>query len=202
MELDELKASWNAFDKRLAESDIVNLRMVKEMIAQKTRRAFDRIYGLNVYYFVVSLLILGVVFPYVYMNTPISTTSFVIVETILVIGLYPHIKKLNLLSKFNLEGKSCHELSSLVLQYKKVCHNETYWTIAIVSIAMVAFYIAELGFNQQANYVLGTRVMLVIGLTLLTFALAYVIAQWQRRRHATQMQEIEQGLEELQEFEK
>ena len=202
MELDELKASWNAFDKRLAESDIVNLRMVKEMIAQKTRRAFDRIYGLNVYYFVVSLLILGVVFPYVYMNTPISTTSFVIVETILVIGLYPHIKKLNLLSKFNLEGKSCHELSSLVLQYKKVCHNETYWTIAIVSIAMVAFYIAELGFNQQANYVLGTRVMLVIGLTLLTFALAYVIAQWQRRRHATQMQEIEQGLEELREFER
>ncbi len=202
MELDELKASWNAFDKRLAESDIVNLRMVKEMIAQKTRRAFDRIYGLNVYYFVVSLLILGVVFPYVYMNTPISTTSFGIVETILVIGLYPHIKKLNLLSKFNLEDKSCHELSSLVLQYKKVCHNETYWTIAIVSIAMVAFYITELGFNQQANYVLGTRVMLVIGLTLLTFALAYVIAQWQRRRHATQMLEIEQGLEELREFER
>jgi hypothetical protein len=202
MELDELKASWNAFDKRLAESDIVNLRMVKEMIAQKTRRAFDRIYGLNVYYFVVSLLIMGLVFPYVYMNTPISTTSFVIVETILVIGLYPHIKKLNLLSKFNLEDKSCHELSSLVLQYKKVCHNETYWTIAIVSIAMVAFYITELGFNQQANYVLGTRVMLVIGLTLLTFALAYVIAQWQRRRHATQMLEIEQGLEELREFER
>ena len=202
MELDELKASWNAFDKRLAESDIVNLRMVKEMIAQKTRRAFDRIYGLNVYYFVVSLLILGVVFPYVYMNTPISTTSFGIVETIMVIGLYPHIKKLNLLSKFNLEDKSCHELSSLVLHYKKVCHNETYWTIAIVSIAMVAFYITELGFNQQANYVLGTRVMLVIGLTLLTFALAYVIAQWQRRRHATQMQEIEQGLEELREFER
>ena len=202
MELEELKASWNAFDKRLAESDIINLRMVKEMIAQKTRRAFDRIYGLNIYHFVVSLLILGVVFPYVYMNTPISTTSFVIVETILVIGLYPHIKKLNLLSKFNLEGKSCHELSSLVLQYKKVCHNETYWTIAIVSIAMVAFYITELGFNQQACYVLGTRVMLVIGLTLLTFALAYVIAQWQRRRHATQMQEIEQGLEELREFER
>ena len=202
MELEELKASWNAFDKRLAESEIVNLRMVKEMIAQKTRRAFDRVYGLNVYYFVVSLLILGVVFPYVYMNTPISTTSFVIVETILVIGLYPHIKKLNLLSKFNLEGKSCQELNSLVLQYKRVCHNETYWTIALVSIAMVAFYITELGFNQQANYVLGTRVMLVIGLTFLTFALAYVIAQWQRRRHATQMQEIEQGLEELREFER
>ena len=31
MELDELKASWNAFDKRLAETEIVNMRMVKEI---------------------------------------------------------------------------------------------------------------------------------------------------------------------------
>ena len=172
MELDELKASWNAFDKRLAESDIVNLRMVKEMIAQKTRRAFDRIYGLNVYYFVVSLLILGVVFPYVYMNTPISTTSFVIVETILVIGLYPHIKKLNLLSKFNLEGKSCHELSSLVLQYKKVCHKAPVIFISCGAASLALF-------NSVTLFRAG-----------------------QRRRHATQMQEIEQGLEELREFER
>jgi hypothetical protein len=36
---------------------------------------------------------------------------------------------------------------------------------------------------------------------LLTFALAFVIGLWQRRRHAQQMQEIERGLEELKEFE-
>lgn len=39
------------------------------------------------------------------------------------------------------------------------------------------------------------------GLTLLTFALAFVVGLWQRRRHAQQMQEIERGLEELKEFE-
>ena len=33
MELDDLKTSWNALDKRLAETEIVNMRMVKEMVS-------------------------------------------------------------------------------------------------------------------------------------------------------------------------
>ena len=43
MELDELKTSWNALDKRLAETEIVNLRVVKEMIQQKTKSAYNGI---------------------------------------------------------------------------------------------------------------------------------------------------------------
>ena len=75
MELEELKASWNALDKRLAETEIVNMRMVKEMIQQKTKSAYDHIVGHNVYNLVVCILIICGVFPYVYMNTPIRTLS-------------------------------------------------------------------------------------------------------------------------------
>lgn len=201
MELEELKASWNALDKRLANSEIVNLRMVKEMIAQKTKSAYDRIFGQNIYYLVVNLLIIGAVFPFVYMNTPITTTSFVIVELTMITGLIPIARKLFVLSKFDLEGKKCNELRGLVLQYKKICHNEKLWAIPVVCLAMVAFYISELGFNKEAGYVLGARLLLVLGLSLLTFALGYVIAIIQRRRHAAQMREIERGLEELKEYE-
>ena len=201
MELEELKANWNAFDQRLAETEIVNLRMVKEMIGQKTRSAYDRIVGQNLYNLVVCLLISCVVFPYVYMNTPIRPVSFVIVEAIIVLGMIPQVWKLTLLSNFNLETKKCNELSRLVLRYKKLCHQETIWTIAGVCIAMVAFYISELGFNHEAGYVLGTRLILPMALSLLTFAIGYFFALWMRRRHAMQMQEIERGLEELKEFE-
>ena len=45
MELEELKNSWNALDKRLADSEVVNLRIVKEMITQKTKTAFEGIVG-------------------------------------------------------------------------------------------------------------------------------------------------------------
>ena len=201
MELDELKASWNAFDKRLAETEIVNMRMVKEMVTQKTRTAYDGVVGHNIYSFVVTLLIMAVVFPYVYMNTPITTVSFVIVEGVMLIGLGIVIWKLCLLSRIDLGAKKANELSGIVLRYKKVCHKETSWSIFLVALAMIAFYVSELGFNNAAGYVLGTRIWLVAGLTLLTFALAYVIGIWQRRRHAQQMAEIERGLEELKEFE-
>ena len=201
MELDELKASWNAFDKRLAETEIVNMRMVKEMVTQKTKTAFDGVVGHNIYSFVVTLLMMAVVFPYVYMNTPITTASFLIVEGAMLIGLGIVAWKLCLLSKVDLGAKKANELSGIVLRYKKICHNETSWSIALVAFAMVAFYISELGFNNAAGYVLGTRIWLVVGLTLLTFALAFAIGLWQRRRHAQQMAEIERGLEELKEFE-
>ena len=201
MELDDLKTSWNALDKLLAETEIVNMRMVKEMVSQKTKSAFNGIVGHNLYNFVVSLVIMGFVFPYVLMHTPISTTSFAIVEAVMLIGLIPVVRKLLLLSQFNVDGKNVSELSRLVLKYKKACHDDPYWTIIGVTLGFVGFYISELGFNTAVDYGFSNRLWVVVGLTLLTFALAFVIGLWQRRRHAQQMQEIERGLEELKEFE-
>jgi len=202
MELEELKNSWNALDKRLADSEVVNLRIVKELITQKTKTAFEGIVGHNLYSFVVTLVIMCIVFPLVWMHTPITLTSFIIVEAAMAIGLIPQIRKLLLLSKFDLGRKTTSQLSGLVLRYKKVCHDELPWTIGIVATAFIAFYISELGFNTAAGYSFATnRILLVVGLTLLTFALAFAIGLWQRRRHAQQMQEIEQGLAELREFE-
>ena len=202
MELEALKASWNKLDERLAETEIVNLRIVKEMIQQKTKSAFDHIMGQNIYSFVVNMLIICGVFPFVYLNTPIQATSFAIVEGVMIIGLIPMVWKLSLLSKFDLGGKSSSELSRLVLTYKKVCHQEKVWMIGVVCLAMIAFYILELGFNTEAGYEFSTRLLLPLGLSLLTFGLGFVFAKWQIRRHAQQLQEIERGLEELREFEK
>lgn len=202
MELDELKTSWNALDKRLAETEIVNLRVVKEMIQQKTKSAYNGIMGQNLYSFVVTLLVATVVFPFIYKSTSISFTSFVVVEAVLLIGLIPQLWKLLLLSKFDLDGKKANELSHLVLRYKKICTNESFWTILCVALAMVVFYVLEFGFNQTAGYVFSANnILIFVGLTLIYFALAFVVGLWHRRRHAQQMQEIERGLEELREFE-
>ena len=197
-----MKASWNKLDERLAETEIVNLRIVKEMIEQKTKTAYDHIMGQNIYSFVVNMLIICVVFPYVYLNTPIKATSFAIVEGVMVIGLIPLVWKLSLLSKFDVSGKSSSELSRLVLSYKKICHQEKVWMIGAVCLAMIAFYILELGFNTEVGYVLGMRLILPLGLSLLTLVLGFFFAKWQLRRHAQQLQEIERGLEELHELEK
>ena len=196
-----MKTGWNALSKRLEDSEVVNLRLVKEVITQKTRTAYDNVYKQNLYNLVVCVVIIAGVFPWVYSQTPISTVSFVIVEAVMVIGLIPQVMKLFLLSGFDLEGKKCTELSGLVLRYKQISHRETVWVTALVCLAMGAFYISELGFNKEAGYVFGTRLILPLALTVLTFGMGFFIAKWQRRRHAQQMLEIEQGLEELREFE-
>jgi len=201
MELDELKAGWDVLNNRLSQSEIVNLRIVREMIAQKTRTAFDGVCRHNYYNLIVCVLMICAVFPYIYLNTPIRAFSFVVVEAAMVIGLVPLIQKLSLLSQFDLNGKRSKELLGLVLRYKKVCHQEAIWVIAEVAVAMIVFYVSELMFNDQVHYAFGIKVLLPLGLTLLTFTLGYLLALWMRRRHALQLKEIEQGLEELKEFE-
>ena len=200
MELDDLKTSWNALDKRLAETEIVNLRIVKEMISQKTKTAYERLMGLNLYTLIANLVVMALVLPYVLMNTPITFTTFVIVEAILLIGLTPHVRKLMLLSKFDLDEKKTNELTSLVLRYKQVCNEETYWTVFTTAFGFAAFFISELGYNASI-YTLSPKIWLVVALVLLTFAIAFAIGFWHRRSHALQMKEIEQGLQELKEFE-
>lgn len=201
MELDELKTSWNALDKRLAEAELVNMRMVKEVVSLKTKSAYNGIVGLNTYTFVANLFIIGLVFPYVWTNTPISTASFVIVEALMLIGLIPIVRKLLLLSKFDVAGKNISEQSRLVLKYKKACNDDPFWTIGVVTLGFVSFYISELGFNTAVDYGFDNRIWIVIALTILTLGIGFIIGLWQLRRQAQQMHEIEQGLEELREFE-
>ncbi|MBQ9555033.1 MAG: hypothetical protein IJV05_02300 [Muribaculaceae bacterium] len=201
MELDELKASWSTLDNRLSDSEVVSLRAVREMITRKTRSAFDGVCRHNYFNLVVCIVLIIGIFPYVYMNTPIRMFSFVVVEAAMVIGLIPQIMKLSLLLRFNLEGKCCNELMGLVLRYKKICHQEVIWGIGEVAFAMIVFYISELAFNDQVNYQLGMKMLLPLGLSVLTFGLGYILALWVRRHHTHQLLEIEQGLEELKEFE-
>ena len=202
MELDELKNSWNLLDKRLSENEVVSQRLVKELIAQKTRTAYDRLYRFHIISFLLEIFMIALVFPFISMHTPISTASFVIVEIGLVLGLIPRIGKITFLSRFDLECKSVSELRGLILRYKQIHHRSNLWIILVVSVTMVAFYISELGFNNAAGYVIDTRIFLVIGSTLITFAIAYIVGLWQRRSHAAQMKEIEKGLQELEEFTK
>ena len=173
MEIEELKTCWNTFDKRLAESELVNVRIVKELISQKTKTAFDRLSVLNLYTCVANLFVMAVVFPYVFV----------------------------ILSRFDINRKPLCELDRLMLQYRKVRHREWLWTVVSISLAFTAFYVSELGFNQSVSYIFGPKVLIVVVLTLLTLAIACIIGVWQKRLHTRQMADIESGLRELAEFE-
>ena len=119
MELEELRASWNVLNERLAENEILNQRMVKEMISQKTKSAFDKIYHMGLYNLFVIFFMMTLVFPWIYMHTPMMAFSFAMVEVVMGIGLLLECRKIYWLSQFNMEQKSSKELMNLTLHYKK-----------------------------------------------------------------------------------
>ena len=200
MELEELKAGWNVLDARLQEQEVVNLRLVKEMITHRTQTAHEALYKLNLRNFVVAAVMICVVGPWIYAQTPISPVSFAILEVAMLVGLVPQVWKFALLSRFDLEGKQCNELWSLMLRYKQACHRETLWAVAGFALAAVAFYVSELGFNTEVHYVLSNKVVLVVVFTLLTLGLACAVGLWQHHRNEAQLREIAHGLEELKDF--
>ena len=201
MELEELRASWNVLNERLAENEIVNQRIVKEMISQKTKSAFDKIYQSNIYNLLVIFFMITWLFPWIYMHTPVLPLSFVMVEVVMAIGLILQGRMVYLLSKFDIGQKTSSELMDLTLHYKKAYYEAFRWSVCLVCIVMVAFYVAELGFNENAGYETSIRILLPVGLSLATCAFGYLVGLWQRRRHASQLLEIEEGLRELKDFE-
>ena len=202
MELDALKNSWNTLDQRLSETEIVNQRLVRQVVEGNTRTAYDKVFQTNLNSLIQTAVMAFVVFPVICALTHhLSVITIVIVEALLVAGLIPQVWKFFLLSKFDLGRKNCSELRGLLLRYEKVYHNQSVIEIIVVSLALIAGYIYELGFNKSANYVLtGGWLPVMIGLIVLTLALAFVLTRWQRRRHAQQLQAIEQGLKDLQAF--
>ena len=45
MNLDEMKNSWNVLNERLEQNEILNKRIIEEMVASKTKSAYDSIYN-------------------------------------------------------------------------------------------------------------------------------------------------------------
>lgn len=62
MELEELKAGWNVLNERLAQNEILNKRIIKEMIVTRTNSALSRLKWMNwggiVLVFVMFILVL------------------------------------------------------------------------------------------------------------------------------------------------
>ena len=47
MELEELKAGWNVLNERLAQNEILNKRIIKDMIVTRTNSALSRLKWMN-----------------------------------------------------------------------------------------------------------------------------------------------------------
>ncbi len=191
MDLEKLEQSWSAISKQLAEQEIINRKILKEIISKKAETAHDKLHKRNV----INLLniILGGIVLAVINNLDegkLETSTFIMVETYIAIGFVYHVYMLHVIRGFNVAVMNVSAMMKQVLRYKRL-----YAFNFRTGIPAGIFVIALVFIANNAVTVL------TISLTILFLLLALFIGYLQHRRHKKYLVEIEQGLQELREFE-
>ena len=191
MNLDELKKGWGVLNERLSQNEVISQRIIKEMILRKTNAAYDSIYRASKWSLMVIFLLGGLLLPFAKMQgMPIYRETFIAMETFIFLGFLFEGYMFYLLSRFNLNTMKVDEAMRSMLKYKKMYINNQrcakYGAFLIIIVCM--------GLQNAFT-------PLVIALTILFTLIAFFLGYTQDKRLRQSLQEIEDGLCELKEYE-
>lgn len=191
MNLDELKKGWGVLNERLSQNEVVSQRIIKEMILRKTNAAYDSIYRASKWSLMVIFLLGGLLLPFAKMQgMPIYRETFIAMETFIFLGFLFEGYMFYLLSRFNLNTMKVDEAMRSMLKYKKMYINNQrcakYGALLIIIVCM--------GLQNAFTPV-------VIIPTILAIVIAFFLGYAQDKRLRQNLQEIEDGLRELKEYE-
>ena len=192
MNVDEMKNSWNVLNERLEQNEILNKRIIEEMVASKTKSAYDSIYNQELRGLYIILLCGLIVLPVNrFLGINMKLSSFILLEAVMFLALLFQLVILYSLSKFKLNYMKVNELTRTVLKYRRFySYNKKYGTILGLG-SVIVFMISESKITNPYAFVPVLTVMIV----------GCVYSYTKMKQHEQRIKEVEQGLAELKEFE-
>lgn len=192
MNLDEMKNSWNVLNERLEQNEILNKRIIEEMVASKTKSAYDSIYNQELRGLYIILLCGLIVLPVNrFLGINMKLSSFILLETVMFLALLFQLAILYSLSKFKLNYMKVNELTRTVLKYRRFySYNKKYGTILGLG-SVIVFMISESKITNPYAFVPVLTVTIV----------GCIYSYTKMKQHEQKIKEVEQGLAELKEFE-
>ncbi len=192
MNLDEMKNSWNVLNERLEQNEILNKRIIEEMVASKTKSAYDCIYNQELRSLYIILLIALIVLPVNrFLGINMKQSSFILLEAVMFLALLFQSVIIYNLSKFKLNYVKVNELTRTVLKYRKFySYNKKYGTILGLG-SVIVFMILESRLTNPYAFLPVLAVMIV----------GCIYSYTKMKQHEQKIKEVEQGLAELKEFE-
>lgn len=192
MELEELKAGWNVLNERLEQNEILNKRIIKEMIINRTQSAYERLFRFDLFGLILAF-VMCVLFPVLVVTGKIvmQPLSFAVLEGTICVGFIIQVFFSAILHRFNMEKKRICELARLTLIYKLWMKRNFLFASGLVVSALIAFM-----FIEKARLVVNWEIRLILILLFISIIMFYQI-----RFYLKNIQTIEKGLEELKEFE-
>lgn len=192
MDLDEMKAGWSVLNARLAQNEIINQRIIKEMITNRTKSAYDQIYRSELYGLCLVLAVGLFLLPgNMFSETPLKRSTFIFLEIIMLFAFLSRFFLLYTLSRFNLREMKVKELTYWVLKYKKFYGYNVKYGSGLGLGAIAVFLLWENTYTSLGS------VFMITGMLIVAMAYAWPKTQ----KHIRRIGEIEEGLAELKEFE-
>lgn len=192
MDLNEMKASWQLLDKRLRQQEIVNKRIIQEMIARRTRSAHSRLIVSHLSGFVIVAAVLILILA---LRNPIGIRPeaiWIALGTLLPLLVYM-MASARFLRRFDLEKSTLCQLRSWVLQLRKRQRME----LRVGILYGTAVFCAGLLLNRHYH----SAYQLLIDAVVVVFAAGITYFSYHHIEKKS-ADEIARGLQELEELER
>lgn len=196
MELDELRNTWSALDKRLDKNSLLSDRIIKEMLHAKSNKSLGRLLGYEVFGMVVLLIVFPLVvymwFKFHIRESNIGAVFIMFLFIVGIVGVIWQVVKIIILLKIDFSGNIKDNLL-LTNKYNIFIRREKY--AAIIMIPVFCLFGVCLYAEYNANAVLWTFLTCILLVTIL-----FTIYQY-KRIYDKNIKSILQSLEELKELE-
>lgn len=191
MELEELKASWNILNERLQQNEILNKRIVKEMITKRTMAARDRLLKVNVGG-ALFILLIAIVIIITRGRVVVRLEAEIITWAGLSLAFAYMLFSICFLSRFNMEKCSLAELSRWTIKLRRMLRLELLIAPLVGLLMLIAIFFVHHHYRSVRQMLFDLVMVLLVGVV------SYCGYKFIDKRS---VDEIEKGLEELKEFE-
>ena len=209
MELEELKRNWTALNERIEKVEMVNERLVKNMVELRTKSTFGRFFDqqrnmLN--YGIIFSLFFAIRYLFIYhRGEEINPYILIIVFIPLVSALCKRGVYSPLFTKMDIAKVTPQKALKNLIRYKKLYLLEHYCIYIIGILGTIAFVIWHIIFtyNTYHKYHLKMDIQMTI-FVLSIEIIAMSIMLWKgnkfKKEHLKDLKELEDGLQELKEY--
>ena len=209
MELEELKRNWATLNERIEKVEMVNERLVKNMVELRTKSTFGRFFDqqrniLN--YGIIFSLFFAIRYLFIYhRGEEINPYILIIVFIPLVSALCKRGVYSPLFTKMDLAKVTPQKALKNLIRYKKLYMLEHYCIYIIGILGTIAFVIWHIIFtyNTYHKYHLKMDIQMTI-FVLSIEIIAMSIMLWKgnkfKKEHMKDLKELEDGLRELKEY--
>lgn len=168
MEIDDIKTAWADLNKRLENTEVLNKRMLRELLNSRQQSAKDKLMRYEVCFLILCIIFTGftpaVFFAGIY---PLSVT--VLFETIFVLAGLWQIYKIHLLQQMRLDSCSTTGLLQKAIRFKVITRMRTIVGLVLMVPLFFLLFLFEKEFmttGMLTGMIIGACVGLSIGLLL------------------------------------